>query len=86
MGKHDEVYYDLGLAFSYSRLLSDTVHSITKIWGGFDEKKLFTEWCCNSILFLCVLEKKGGCSEVNSCYFKNPFFLPCHAIDFPWES
>ena len=23
--------------------------------------------------FLCVLEKKGGCSEVDSCYFKNPF-------------
>ena len=47
------------------------------------EKKPFTEWCCNLILFLCVLEKKGGCSEVNSCYFKNPFFSPCHAIDFP---
>ena len=36
-------------------------------------KKPFTEWRGNSILFLCVLEKKGGCSEVDSCYFKNLF-------------
>ena len=45
---------------------------------------------CNFILFLCVLEKwggGGGCSEVNSCYFKNSFLSHLsHAIDFPWES
>ena len=50
-------------------------------------RKPFTEWRCNLILFLCVLEKRGGCSEVITIVtLKTFFFSPCHAIDFPWES
>ena len=72
--KHDEFDCDfeleLLLVFSFIVNYSPLRRIVEK--GSWWENRSQSRRC-NSILLLWVLEKKGGCSEVDSCYFKNPF-------------
>ena len=53
--------------------------AIRRFWEDLMRKKLFTEWLGNSILFLCVLEKKGDVVKLTVVTLKTLFItLSCY--------
>ena len=46
-------------------------------------RKPFAEWCCNLILLLCVLDRRGDVVKLSIVTLKNSFFFTLSCYRFP---